>query len=193
MSCGYAAPSGQNGITLTGGAGGGAPWGLGLTAGPASATPRISTTSRDRSFTGRRLSVRVRSAAFRARSAGTVVAISLAWARWALVSAPKRRPRSAEPSVPTTPSHSHHGEPIADARRRDAGRAPVTVPKAKPRRPIAVYECDSCGERAVGQQRCETCSTFMHRIGIGGECPACSEPIAVGRAARRGGRDLTRP
>jgi len=65
-------------------------------------------------------------------------------------------------------------------RRRDAGRAPVTVPKAKPRRPVTVYECDSCGDRAVGQQRCDTCSTFMRRVGIGGECPACSAPVAVG-------------
>ncbi len=65
-------------------------------------------------------------------------------------------------------------------RRRDAGRAPVTVPRAKLRRPITVYECDSCGERAVGQQRCESCSTFMRRVGIGGECPSCSAPVAVG-------------
>ena len=64
-------------------------------------------------------------------------------------------------------------------RRRDARRAPVTVPKAQPRRPITVYECDSCGERAIGEQRCDTCSTFMRRIGIGGNCPACDQPIAA--------------
>jgi len=68
---------------------------------------------------------------------------------------------------------------VAYRRRRDADRESVTVPRAKPRRPITVYECDSCGERAVGQQRCETCSTFMRRIGIGGECPNCSEPISL--------------
>lgn len=65
-------------------------------------------------------------------------------------------------------------------RRRDAGTAPVTVPKAQPRRPITVYECDSCGVRAVGEQRCEPCATFMRRVGIGGCCPACDEPIGVG-------------
>lgn len=63
-------------------------------------------------------------------------------------------------------------------RRRDAGRPPVLVPKAKPRRPITVYECDTCGARAVGEQRCDTCNTWMRRIGIGGHCPSCDEPIA---------------
>jgi hypothetical protein len=64
-------------------------------------------------------------------------------------------------------------------RRRDAGRPAVIVPKVKPRRPMTVYECDTCGARAVGEQRCETCHTFMHRVGLGGCCPACDEPIAI--------------
>ncbi len=64
-------------------------------------------------------------------------------------------------------------------RRRDTRQAPLTVPKAQPRRPITVYECDSCGERALGEQRCDTCSTFMRKIGIGGNCPACDQPTAV--------------
>ena len=64
-------------------------------------------------------------------------------------------------------------------RRRDAGRVAVTVPKAQPRRPVTVYECEICGERAVGEQRCESCARFMTRVGIGGLCPSCDEPIAV--------------
>ncbi len=64
-------------------------------------------------------------------------------------------------------------------RRRDAARPPVVVPRAQPRRPITVYQCDTCGARALGEQRCEDCATFMHKIGIGGHCPSCSEPIAV--------------
>ncbi|MDQ3456258.1 MAG: hypothetical protein M3513_12540 [Actinomycetota bacterium] len=36
-----------------------------------------------------------------------------------------------------------------------------------------------CGARALGEQRCPDCATFMHKIGIGGHCPSCSEPIAV--------------
>jgi len=58
-------------------------------------------------------------------------------------------------------------------RRRDAGNTTVVVPKAQPRRPVTVYECDGCGARAVGEQRCEECRTFMRRIGIGGLCPHC--------------------
>ena len=65
-------------------------------------------------------------------------------------------------------------------RRRDVTRAPIVLPKTQPRRPITVYECDSCGERALGEQRCQTCATFMRRIGLGGCCQACDEPIAVG-------------
>ncbi len=64
-------------------------------------------------------------------------------------------------------------------RRRDAGPTSIVVPKNQPRRPITVYECDSCGARTVGDQRCETCGTFMRRIGLGGACPTCEEPIAV--------------
>jgi hypothetical protein len=68
-------------------------------------------------------------------------------------------------------------------RRRDTARAAVTVPKSRPRRPITVYECDGCGARALGQQRCDTCSTFMRKIGVGGECPHCGEPLATNELA----------
>ena len=64
-------------------------------------------------------------------------------------------------------------------RRRDADRAPVVVAKGRPRKPITVYECDGCGARAVGDQRCEECQTFMRRIGIGGSCPNCDEPVSI--------------
>ncbi|HUY63313.1 MAG TPA: hypothetical protein VMV14_02195 [Acidimicrobiales bacterium] len=65
-------------------------------------------------------------------------------------------------------------------RRRDANRpTTLTVPNTQPRRPITVYECDNCGNRALGQQRCPDCSTFMRKIGLGGECPSCGDPVAV--------------
>jgi hypothetical protein len=64
-------------------------------------------------------------------------------------------------------------------RRRDANRPAVTVPKTQPRRPITIYECDTCGTRALGEQYCGDCSTFMRKIGLGGECPSCGEPIAI--------------
>jgi hypothetical protein len=64
-------------------------------------------------------------------------------------------------------------------RRRDAAATAVVVPNARPRRPITVYECDNCGARAVGEQRCADCATFMTKVGIGGNCPCCDEPVAV--------------
>jgi hypothetical protein len=69
---------------------------------------------------------------------------------------------------------------VAAYRRRHqiAPRA-LSVPASRPRKPLTVYECDRCGQRALGEQRCPDCSTFMHKIGLGGECPYCSEPVAI--------------
>jgi hypothetical protein len=64
-------------------------------------------------------------------------------------------------------------------RRRQAAPPRVVLPPARPRRPITVYECEGCGARAVGQQRCEECGTFMRKLGLGGPCPHCDEPVAV--------------
>jgi hypothetical protein len=94
-----------------------------------------------------------------------------------------RCPICHDPFVPVG-RQVYCGDPCRAAayrRRRDADAdaAPVVIPKARPRRPITVYECDGCGERALGQQRCETCSTFMRRIGIGGSCPACDAAVAI--------------
>jgi len=68
----------------------------------------------------------------------------------------------------------------AAAYRRRRDNAPITpvVPPARHRRPITVYECDSCGQRALGEQRCDDCNTWMRRVGVGGPCPSCDEPVA---------------
>ena len=56
-----------------------------------------------------------------------------------------------------------------------------------------VYECEDCGVRTVGSQRCEECLRFMRRVGMGGTCPSCDEPVTVaelmgaGPTARPGG------
>jgi hypothetical protein len=63
-------------------------------------------------------------------------------------------------------------------RHQQAGPA-VTVPTARPRREITVYECPECGERLLGEQRCPDCHTFARRVGIGGSCPHCEQPVAV--------------
>jgi predicted nucleic acid-binding Zn ribbon protein len=64
-------------------------------------------------------------------------------------------------------------------RRRGVGRENITVTTSQPHREITVYECDTCGERSLGEQRCLECHTFMRRIGIGGYCPSCGESVAM--------------
>jgi len=65
-------------------------------------------------------------------------------------------------------------------RRHQLAPVPIVVPAAgMPRRPITVYECASCGARALGEQRCEDCGVFMAKVGLGGLCPECSAPVAI--------------
>ena len=42
-----------------------------------------------------------------------------------------------------------------------------------------VFECPTCGERAVGGRRCEECNVFCRKVGRGGWCPHCDEVVAV--------------
>ena len=57
----------------------------------------------------------------------------------------------------------------------------MTAPNTttQPRRQITIYECPDCGERLLGEQRCDTCHTFTRRSGIGGTRPHCDEPVAI--------------
>jgi predicted nucleic acid-binding Zn ribbon protein len=64
-------------------------------------------------------------------------------------------------------------------RRAAVRRVAMMVPAPVSRVPMTVYECDACGARAVGVQRCADCTTFMRRLGLGGSCPRCDEAITV--------------
>ena len=70
---------------------------------------------------------------------------------------------------------------VAAHRRRTAPNPnPSPLPAATmQRRTVTVYECDSCGTRQLGTQRCDQCGIFMRRVGPGGHCPHCDEPVAV--------------
>ena len=48
-----------------------------------------------------------------------------------------------------------------------------------------VYECPRCSARLLGEQRCPDCHLFCRRVGPGGRCPHCDEPVALA--------DLTTP
>jgi hypothetical protein len=64
-------------------------------------------------------------------------------------------------------------------RRRETAAAPVVAPRSTRRQPVAVYACGRCGARAVGERRCGGCQTTMSRVGLGGCCPCCEQPVAV--------------
>ena len=65
-------------------------------------------------------------------------------------------------------------------RRRQAVAVPPRSPvPARMPRPATVYECPSCGARLLGVQRCADCGVFCRRVGPGGACPHCDEPVAV--------------
>jgi hypothetical protein len=54
--------------------------------------------------------------------------------------------------------------------------APV-LPAARSHKAVTVYECADCGTRLLGTQFCDSCHTFMLRLGVGAVCPNCDEPI----------------
>ena len=64
-------------------------------------------------------------------------------------------------------------------RRHQDPPAAITVPAARTRREHTVYECPDCGQRLLGEQRCPDCATFARRIGPGGPCPHCGEPVTI--------------
>ncbi len=56
---------------------------------------------------------------------------------------------------------------------------PLPVLPARTPRPATVYECPACGARLLGEQRCPDCNVFCRRLGPGGRCPHCDEPVAL--------------
>ncbi len=42
-----------------------------------------------------------------------------------------------------------------------------------------VYECPSCETRLLGEQRCPDCHVFCRRLGLGGPCPHCDDPVTL--------------
>ncbi len=42
-----------------------------------------------------------------------------------------------------------------------------------------IYECGGCGERSLGERRCNSCNLFARAIGVGGSCPECDAPVLI--------------
>jgi len=60
-------------------------------------------------------------------------------------------------------------------------RQPTALPAmpARATRVATVYVCPSCETRFLGEQRCPDCGLFCRRVGPGGLCPHCDEPVAL--------------
>ncbi|MHB8449167.1 MAG: hypothetical protein ACYDAQ_01660 [Mycobacteriales bacterium] len=67
-----------------------------------------------------------------------------------------------------------------DACRQAAYRArhDTTAATPDPARRATVYECPDCQQRYLDQRRCPECNLFCRRLGTGGPCPHCDEPVA---------------
>jgi hypothetical protein len=64
-------------------------------------------------------------------------------------------------------------------RRHQQPAATFTIPAARPRREHTIYECPTCGQRLIAEQRCPDCAIFARRVGLGGACPYCDEPVTI--------------
>ena len=42
-----------------------------------------------------------------------------------------------------------------------------------------IYQCPECEQRYLNERRCPDCQLFCRRVGPGGLCPHCDEPVAV--------------
>jgi hypothetical protein len=51
------------------------------------------------------------------------------------------------------------------------------LPAARSRKDHTVYQCPDCEARQIGSQFCDDCHSFMRRLGAGGTCPSCAEPL----------------
>jgi hypothetical protein len=71
----------------------------------------------------------------------------------------------------------------------DRRRHPPPLPPLPVRSPRArtVYQCPTCETRYFGEHYCPDCGCFCRRLGPGGLCPACEEPVALCDLMAEGG------
>lgn len=56
---------------------------------------------------------------------------------------------------------------------------PQPVPPAPRHREHTVHQCSECEQRYLGEQWCPDCARPCRRLGPGGSCPSCDEPVTV--------------
>jgi len=82
---------------------------------------------------------------------------------------PAGRQRYCSSQCRKTAFRRRHQDPAAD----------LIIPAARNQREHTIYECPACEQRLLGEQRCHDCGIFARRIGPGGPCPHCAEPVAI--------------
>jgi hypothetical protein len=55
----------------------------------------------------------------------------------------------------------------------------IAIAARTQRRDITVYLCADCDQRYLGAQWCHDCQRPCTRVGLGGSCPHCDQPVAV--------------
>lgn len=75
----------------------------------------------------------------------------------------------------------HSGSALATTARRSRHTAAGGVLGLTAAQTMArtVYECPDCQQRFVGLRRCPDCHRFCRKLGLGGTCPGCDEPILL--------------
>jgi hypothetical protein len=68
---------------------------------------------------------------------------------------------------------------MAYRRRHQPVSSAPELPAVRSRRAETVYACPLCDQRYLGAQYCSECSTFFVRLGHGGLCPHCDEPLTI--------------
>jgi hypothetical protein len=65
-------------------------------------------------------------------------------------------------------------------RRRQPAPLPPEPERGPVRRQASIYQCGECEQRYLASQWCHDCNRPCRRLGHGGPCPCCEEPIATG-------------
>lgn len=63
-------------------------------------------------------------------------------------------------------------------RRNKAAVSQAEIPKSPSTKATTIYECPQCDKRYLGDQYCYECGSFCTKVGSGGLCPHCDEPVA---------------
>jgi len=90
----------------------------------------------------------------------------------------RRRCPICDSSIPSTRARFCSGACRMRAHRRrhsQPDRLAAALPAAWP----IVYECSQCEQRYLAVRRCPDCNLFARRLGPGGLCSHCDEPLLL--------------